>query len=163
LTKSIHDLREDISAKEAQLETARSTEKELEVETAALSKKTQDLQRQQQAVLAGVAVAEEDAESTSFADTIAKAKKEALGFTTELKQAELKVKHLTGELKAKKGQIATQQKEIATLEKAHQKAEGRVKALKTDLAGLQFDPARAIQIETQKRTLEKEYSRAKEV
>lgn len=71
LGQAIAEAEESIKAKTVDLKEAEEVATAKEDEAQVLTKRVQDLQLQFQAVSAGVAVAEGDAESTSIADSIA--------------------------------------------------------------------------------------------
>ncbi len=162
LEKSEEEASASISGKESELAEARAREEQLNSENKALSKKVQDLQRQHQAAAAGVAVAEGDAESTSFADSISKAKREVTALGTETKQTELKIKHLSGELKAKQKQSGAQQKEIQELQSTLEKTRSKHAALEQQLCSFDFNPEQEQEVLVAKKALEQKHAETEE-
>ena len=141
VTKQIEAKQEELTAAEEELENA----KEL---ASAAAKHVDDRNRQYQAALAGTATEDDDDNAKSWADQMMQAKHAATQAAKEQKQLDIKVKHLTKQLTAKKKELSATDTSASKLQAQYEKACKQVEAAKEDMKKLNYteDMDRELQV-----------------
>ena len=102
-----------------------------------LSTLLKDLQRQLQAVSAGIG--SEPGDSGSLEGMLLEAKREASQASTETKQAQIRIQHLTAELASKKKDVQHSGSESAKLQAEHEAALKALNQIQKSLDSFKFD------------------------
>eukprot|EP00743_Colponemidia_sp_Colp-15_P003700 GILK01003992.1.p1 GENE.GILK01003992.1~~GILK01003992.1.p1 ORF type:complete len:1230 (+),score=358.28 GILK01003992.1:523-3690(+) len=147
---AVQDLLTSIKEKQALLNKATESAARVASEVAAMEQKQADVQRQLQAVLAGVSV--EDSENNqSLQEMLNDAETKKSHFSSAARQCQLRIKHLEVELKEKRKLLKAQEKDFGHLKKEEEEAKVLLSKLESALAATQFSEERQQHLITEKR------------
>ncbi|KAF2076638.1 hypothetical protein CYY_002067 [Polysphondylium violaceum] len=119
------------------------------------------LQNKLQALTTGIA-AKGDSENASYTEQLMEAKREAVNAASNIKQAEIRIKHLNNELVTKKRQATLEASDHKSMTAEFNLVEKDLNKLKEDLANLKFDESLESQLIKEKKELEPVVSQLRE-
>jgi structural maintenance of chromosome 2 len=152
---AVADGKASIKAKGRDIEKARAAHAAAAESDAAHDSELEALERKQNAVAMGMSEAD-DGDDKTFADQLKEAKGGIVECATELKQAEMRVKHLTPTLKEKKAAAKGAEKELATMSAALVKDEANMEKIQAAMDKLDFSEAKEHELEKVQTATERE-------
>jgi len=154
LKDSIAEAQGTIEQKKRELSKTAGKAKELELQASSLQSELTELERKYQAASVGMSADASGDGAKTLADQLADAKKAATSAVTEYKQLEMRLSHLTEELKQKKKQTSTASKDFTKLQSEYNAAVQARDKLKVALEKLDFNEDKERELLTLKKTEE---------
>ena len=153
---SIRELEANISSRTKDLEQKKISCEEKEKENEKWQQSLEDAQREYQAASTGMIVTEDGGDKTLTQELMEK-KREVTGGESEIKEYQMRLKHLQGTLKTKRQQLSKGRKP-SDLEKEYKETQKKYESLRKKIQAIEFDPEEA---EGLRRELQEEEESAK--